>query len=325
MDQRLIEAVEVGTEFRAVRRDGSTDTWSRRTRYTPDSISARGKDLLAEIRQRFGSPVCLLTKARCEPDESEEHIILQGLGTRWIALARGLVRTEVNNACHAREGRFVSRGRMGILLPFYVRRAKDIEFTGEGGDRVVFENVPDRGTEKGGFRIAIHRSSGTLILPDSPTGPGEISFSVPVKPIEPRDVSRVIHKIAYLAFCLEHGIFGLASEFDACRSFVVEDGAPYRPYSETFLRAAQPGFVIEFYVVGAEDEDGHLRIAHVAAALRLHHLRYDLSLVGGEVSAVKELAEEGHLEGLVLEADPPATRFTIGFGFEGTEPRTTVR
>ncbi len=197
----------------------------------------------------------------------EEHVILQGLGTKWVRLPSGVVDDDVNNAASESEGHLLQMGLMYALRPFYVRSKKESVFVGSNGDRVVLRNDPDEG-----FKIEIH-SDRDLELREG--GPGEITVKVPTDEPPTLSVSRALHKMAYLMFCVVRPDAIADPGLQATRDLIAKgDLGSYRPYTEAFVAGAAPGFNFRFLVL--EREAG----TSVAANIRLHHMDYIVMLAG---------------------------------------------
>ncbi|MCH9685365.1 MAG: hypothetical protein K0V04_28275 [Deltaproteobacteria bacterium] len=254
---------------------------------TPGTMGDYVDNLKAAVQTRFGAPTCLLSLAEAENDTNVEHVLLQGLGARWVKLPRGLVRASANNKASASEQQFLRTGLMGMLRPFYLGSKKEVSFDFSDGTTVTFMNHP--GT---GFEIGITEPAGAPLrdwgLPDQ-AGAGVLRLNIPVEIPEPRAPSTALHKLVYLTLCVVEPEVALDTALQPARDFIL-GGGDYRPYAETFVPRAAPGFQACFYVARRVESGA---VARVQAVVRLHHVRYTLGLVGPDlVSRLPDVVPE---------------------------------
>jgi hypothetical protein len=267
---------------------------------TPGTINTSVNALTTTIQGKFGRPTCVLSFAPIGDETNVEHVLPQGLGARWVKLPKGLVLESANNNASKSEQQFLRRGLMGVFRPFYVGSKKDVSFDFADGATVTFQNHPTEG-----FEISIvepkDASPRDLGLPDS-AGPGMLRIDLPVDMPDPRAASVALHKLAYLTLCLVEPNVALDNALQPTRDFISGSG-PYRAYAETFVPEAPPGFHACFYLV-RQAKTGVVR--RVVAIVRLHHVRYTVSLAGPD--AVSNLKDS------VPETLPAAKRnVTVGF------------
>lgn len=268
---------------------------------TPDTIGAFVDELAAAVHAKHGEPTCLLSLAPTAGDTNVEHVVLQGLGVRWVELPTGLVRASVNNRISPAEQQFLRDGLMGTLRPFYVGGNKQVEFNLDDGTTIRFVNDSAKG-----FEIHVVQPEGAplrdLGLPDE-AGEGVLRLEVPVRIPNPRASSVALHKLAYLTLCMVDPNVALDEALQPTRDFVLGDSA-YRPYAETFIPAAAPGFEASFYVARSERSN---ELRQVQAVVRLHHVRYSVGLAGSDLVS--------RFDDAVPETLPGSTRnTTVAFG-----------
>ena len=116
--------------------------------YAPSTWRAAVEALRAAVIERFGVATCLLTLDPIEPgdEKSNEHVILQGLGTRWIKLPPGFVCDDANNGMSDAELEFLRKGLMGSLRPWYLNETNTTEFTDARGQTVRFRSEAGKGS-----------------------------------------------------------------------------------------------------------------------------------------------------------------------------------
>jgi hypothetical protein len=238
------------------------------------------EDLRSHVLNRFGSPTCLVTLAPLALGDGtkEEHVILQGLGTRWIKLPPGFVSDAVNNGLSGAELALLRKGLLGSLRPFYVTESKEAAFTDVHGRKVVFQHHAEKG-----FSISVVGEDPPLAPQLDATGAssGEFVFRLDVEEPEPLAVSRAIHKIAYLALCVCMPELALSPLLDDARAQIRDGHADqFRPYCERFEAGAWPGFHLALQVEGTEIGEGEVAAERLIAMLRLHHATYIFTLAG---------------------------------------------
>ena len=289
--------------------DGKVRRAGRRTLVlTPQTLEARIETLASEVHRCFGAPTCLLSLAPTDGDTNVEHVLLQGLGVRWVELPKGFVRASNNNLVSAAEQQFLRCGLMGMLRPFYVGSKKEVGFDFPDGTTVKFVNDPSRG-----FEIHVVEPDGAplrdLGLPDS-SREAVLRLEVPVTMPDPRAASAALHKLTYLTLCLADPAVALDAALQPTRDCILGHG-DYRPFAETFLPGAPPGFEAHFGV--SRRTDGG--VGQVQAVVRLHHVRYTLGLAGTDfVSRLDDVVPE-HLPG-------SSRRVTVEFGIGSMQRRT---
>lgn len=311
-DLRIIRTLSVDTRVTTYS-VGVSRVETAGTTYTPETIAERARSLDGWMDLELGGRYCLLSRVKMDGGRKEEHIILQGLGTKWIKLPPGFVADEVNQSLSACELAFQRYGMMGVLRPFYVGATKRAEFRSASGTSVTFENAPDLGFRivlRGGCELVLDSQSDRL---DNGLAEGALNLRIDAEFPPARHVSRALHKMALLAFSLHAGGMGFADDFIPCREFILRDSAPYRPFIEEFIPGAAPGFDITFHVFADEKEDGHRELREVAATIRLHHMRYVVCLAGSSLVGQS---------GVVLE-DAPTGKRKVGvtFGFDRIVPK----
>ncbi|NET88764.1 MAG: hypothetical protein F6K45_11835 [Kamptonema sp. SIO1D9] len=279
--------------------------------YDGNSWKIQVQNLKRKREEIFGKRICLISHEEIPEQNAkkEEHIILQGLGTKWIKLPPGFVCDEINNRTSGSELALLGTGLMGALRPFYLTKDKEVSFTDDCGNKIKLRNHHQRG-----FEIE-YQGYEYINFPES-SGSGEIRIRIPVQQSEPLKVSRAIHKIAYLTFCVhcaEWLQFILQKSFGHVREFI-EIGTPetYRPYSEHFIPGAPPGFDISFIVTTTE-EQGQLQIQKVWTQMRLHHMGYSFSLVGDKPPLPKGIKNAKYYPKPIVKNKVSYRDITFGF------------
>ena len=120
--------------------DGQMDVREGETAFDPPSWRDATDGLRSAILDRFKEPRCLLSLDAIEPEmaRSAEHVVLQGLGTRWMKLAPGFVSDDANNGMSDAELQFLRRGLMGSLRPWYLNENSVTEFKDQHGRKVMY-------------------------------------------------------------------------------------------------------------------------------------------------------------------------------------------
>jgi hypothetical protein len=261
-------------------RDGRTFIQEGAASYDGRTWKDGVEALRTHVFHRFWAPTCLVTLAALSPEDAtkEEHVILQGLGTRWIKLPPGFVSDAVNNDLSGGELSFLRKGLLGWLRPFYVTENKAAAFTDVHGREVVFQHDAEKG-----FSIRIQGNDPPLApqLDAAGASSGEFVFCLDVEEAEPLAVSRTIHKIAYLALCVFDPDLALSPLLDDAR-VLIRDGLAdqFRPYCERFEPGAWPGFHLVLQVEACQIGEGEAEVDRLVVCLRLHHATYTFSLAG---------------------------------------------
>jgi hypothetical protein len=240
------------------------------------------------LLSRFSHRRCLYSLEPLEAGDAskKEHVIPQATGTRWIYLPPGLTSDAVNGGMSEHEKELFRKGMLGLFLPWYVTGERSITLA-DGPVTVEFRNDP-----KHGFRVkATTPSEAPFFVLDGKEGePGTVRFPVTVEEANPRSVSLVLHKIAYLALCVFSPNLALSSFFNDTRHYLCEnDLGAFRPYAEAFLpglidgSAIEPGFRIDWLVRAEETEPGRCKLSSVVASVKIHHVLYTFTLGGPEV------------------------------------------
>jgi len=253
--------------------------------YSPASLRSAEEDLREVITSLKRKPVCLISRRRLRREDAveKEHIILQGLGTRWVFLRPGLVSDTVNNDLSTVEKQFLRHGLMGALRPFYTTGKKAQEFVDPRGRRVVFRHDPERG-------FSVELFGGDPIRPKiEPSGEGEFDIDLVLNEPATMAVSRALAKMAYLVLCIRAPRLALSPLLNETRELIVH-GRPknYKPYSERFISGAWPGYQVFFWIEEREIGGGEAEPTRIIARLRLHHALYEISLAGGKLDAVSD-------------------------------------
>lgn len=281
--------------------------------FTPESWRSAASTLAEKVLEETGRNVCIISGQYIEEADrtKDEHVVPQGLGTRWIKLPPGLVHDEVNNDNSHGECELQRKGMLGVLRPFYISEKKCISFSSDDSNhRIVFRQCPDAG-----FSIELH---GVGFDPDDEAhGPGHLSFSIPVEEPDPLQVSRALHKIAYLALCVRDPRFTHDARLFPVRAFITNGHRDrFRPYHECFIPDASPGFgfCYLFHMIEIENK---VQLAGLFCHFRLHHVEYTVDLYCPGAS-LRELSP-GSLHN---EPDKQLERAitTISFGFDKLEP-----
>lgn len=120
-------------------------------------------------------------------------MVLRGLGIGWAKLPPGFVHDDVNLGVSASELAFLRYGQMGALRPLFVTgKKRSGPFGDDSGAEVEFINTPD-----GGFQLRVKELMDPADFPD-PGRPGSAELRFPMQPVDSRDVSRAISKMALL-------------------------------------------------------------------------------------------------------------------------------
>lgn len=276
------ESFPVSLHLRVQTREGILVQEPLRHTYEPNSWSDAVKQLDLARRQRIQHPHCVITLEPLEEadSQSEEHVILQGLGTRWIALPPGFVSDSQNNAISDDEESFLSGGLMGAFRDWYLARKHSTSFVDADGQRIVMRQEPARG-----FTIEVH---GRMPFEPETLPPRDGSFALKLWIDEPSSlsVSRTLTKIGYLTLCVASPQLALSPLLKRARRLIEHGHATdFAPYCERFLPGAAPGFEVVFRVEAEEVEPGVAEARRVVAAVRLHHASYMIALAGSEVPA----------------------------------------
>lgn len=265
--------------------DGSITIKNCDQDYNKEKWVSRVSYLNSEIIKNFQQPICLISREKLPDTEaqSEEHIILQGLGTKWIYLPPGFVNDKINNQMCSDEDNFLNKGLMGALRPFYLTKKKSVSFE-HNGQKVELINDPEKG-----FLIDVEVFQKTNFYKNN--GSGTISFRVPVKEPNPLSVSRAIHKIAYLSLCVHQPQLIIRDLFYNVRQLILQGTTEtYRPYQEMFLPGQWPGFNISFFVDCVALDANHLVVINLWTILHLHHMVYNINLLGHQDHIFQEFA-----------------------------------
>lgn len=285
------------------------DAWERVDSFTRDEWAKLATAALAERDRLIGEGRCVISPDLSAATAcSDEHVIPQGTGIRWIKLPRGATADRNNARASDWERMFLRDGLMGMLRPFFVGGKKESTFT-DGGRRIVFRNDPDRG-----FIIETHDVE-TLSTPS--TGPGTLHFVLPVAQAPTLAVSRALHKIAYLTLVTVNPAFAFSNAFDDIRRYLSVDEPAYRPYAERFLPGAGPGANVTFHLRGVRIEGVGFGGDHAVATIRIHHALYVVPLVG-EVPPVQ-------MPGLAWYLHPTGVgrkKVTLSFSYDALGERT---
>lgn len=245
--------------------------------FSPKSWRERLATVCPEFR-RFG---CLLSGSPVAAHDcrKDEHIVLQGLGTRWVYLPPGVVGDSLNHASSKFEQGMLRDGWMGLFRPLYQTRRTEKTVSGANGTSITI-----RQAQAGPFEVHV-RAPGS----DSSPGfigdglPGRFEVRLPMQYPKTMDLSVSIAKSAYLMFAVVAPPVALSPKLDSLRSWLAapsEDG--YRPVLEQYIPGAYPGFEYSFLVEGelGSSPETLPNVERVFARVRWHHMQYSIPLLG---------------------------------------------
>jgi hypothetical protein len=284
-----------------------------RTEYDPALWRSQVAALRTALRVG-GDPRCPISGTPIDASRarSKEHVVHQATGIRWVNLPRGTVDDEANNALSGDEGHFYRSGAMGVLLPMYLNKTKEVTFQAGGGRTVTIANHHERGVE-------FHLRDGDAVFSELPDegGPGTLRLRLIVPQPVPVRASRALCKSAYLALCVHAPSVALRDEFAPLRGWLAEGGeSGHRPYAEKLLRAPLPGAEFRFLLHGSLGGGGEiLGIDRATAFVRIHMLGYTVSLLG----AAPPFERFGHEPFEVFSKPNRSTAerlMTFDFGFD---------
>ncbi|MDY6785644.1 MAG: hypothetical protein SW833_24355 [Cyanobacteriota bacterium] len=257
------------------------DSFSQ-TIYNKELWDARVESLKSKLEQEFGFPYCLVSRKtlKTEESKSEEHIILQGLGTKWIKLPPGFVADTINNGMSKSEGDFLNNGLIGNFRPLYLTKRKSKLLKGEDGGEIELKNEPETGTimEIKGIEIPeLYK-----VVSQKQQGPGEFTLPIRYKVAQRLNVSRYLHKMAYLTLAVHRSDLFFELPLTSVQE-LIEQGTPEtcRPYSEEFIPGAAPGFQLDF-LMRKQNLTEKVWITNLFVRLKIHHVQYQFNLIGSQ-------------------------------------------
>jgi len=234
----------------------------------------------AAFEEVFAEDFCVLSLSPLLAEQSlkEEHVILQGLGPRWLKLPPGFVLDQVNNSLSEPEGHLLRGGLLGSLRWFYLNRNGRHVFRDNGGRSVVMHSFADKATQ-----IYVEDEGDLLSLREENDG---FSLRIPVDEPSSSDASRALHKMALLVFSVVNPRAALDPYMLPTRSWIVEGTESlYRPFHQAPAEPMGLGFSAAFQIdtVRVEKTD-RLVLESVCATIRLNHVVYSMALAGSMYS-----------------------------------------
>jgi hypothetical protein len=302
----------------------TTDTETKSSAFDAKTWAAQATSL----RARLPGPTCLYSLEPLEEGDGskKEHVIPQATGTRWIYLAPGLTSDAINGAMSEHEEELFRRGMLGAFMPWYVTGERSIRFV-DGPVTVEFRN-----DTRSGFRISATTPTDEpfFAFDSNDAGPGMVSFPVMVEEANPRSVSLVVHKIAYLALCVTCPSLALAPMLNDVREYLCEkDLRAFRPYAEAFLpgvaggSAIAPGFRVDWLLRAEETGPRRCALRSIIASVKIHHVLYTFTLAGPPAP----LPQGANIIQLTTASIPSRRRRSLSWAFDRAEqlhPRKTA-
>ena len=243
--------------------------------YNPRSWKKRSESLVIERDRIIGEKRCIITGNPIAPNNatSEEHIILQGLGTKWLVLPRGLVDDNINNSMSHHDRLFLNSDDIAIPRIFHHGARKRHEFTLNDGTPSKIESDPNKG-----ISLFVHNIHNLKLEETTPGGPGHITITTLSNNIPRYSISKSIHKMAYLALIFEKPEFMKSSILNASRNLISSNDTDFELQYRTVetsnisTRGFHFAFAIDRRIPGVT--------SLVQAAVKIHATTYRLSLSG---------------------------------------------
>ena len=150
--------------------------------------------------------ICLFCKKSSKEFTSEEHIIPEGLGYRYV-LKPGNVCDECNNSFSKLDQSLQQYHFLPFLKPYYSQKKRQYEL-----GNMKIEKLPGGKVSMKCKECNISKERDRIIL---------FEYTIRRKPSKLQFVSRCLHKIALEAFCYYYGKkIALDKMFDATRNYV---------------------------------------------------------------------------------------------------------
>jgi hypothetical protein len=273
-------------------------------------------EALASYAPDLQSPICVIS-GRGLGDAAfttEEHFVPEGLGFAWAKLPAGAATCdEVNHEFGGYETEWLRQGLMGCSRPFFVSHGKD-------GPPAYF--APNMTNQQFGFTRGPDGRRTFNLSPDVKISvrkgqPKMVRFDVPRSQARPVWVSLAIHKLAFLAFWLCRGRVAFDAGFNPLRAFLTTPSPDtYRPYWEEMAAGSEPGVAVHFSLGFRGEVTGNMAsttLDHVAVALRVHNMRYRLTLMGEPPPESKDPAGGWHQWRDPAEKPPDTTPIVYAF------------
>jgi hypothetical protein len=146
-------------------------------------------------------------------------------------------------------------------------------------------------------------------------GKGSLTFDLPVVQAATLDVSRALHKVAYLTLAVACPQLAFSSSLDHVRRYLSSEDPSYKAYGERLRPGSPPGASVVFCMQGEFVEQDVVQGREGFVLIRIHHAEYLVPLFGPTPSGPPSL-----FPGLHWYPDPIAegTRaVTVAFQIEG--------